>query len=279
MLTFAEAVMLYEGAGKDATYLVPLVRHFRDTLLKNINGGTIRSAARVLYPNCSPATWNRQVITPTRAVINHAAENGLGNHIRVKSFPELAPVRRAVDRDWLDKFTKNVEPRIGALELLMHCTGARLGQAIALDWSKVDLARAEAIIPSAKRYPERLAHLTPEVVASLANLKSRKGRVFGYEHRWSVYKPWKRACKAANIIYVPPHQAGRHTFATEMIVRNNRDARTTAELGGWKSVKLLLDRYVHPENAKGTINAVFGTKSSQSLPPNSPRHVNSKEKS
>ncbi|HYN00270.1 MAG TPA: tyrosine-type recombinase/integrase, partial [Aestuariivirgaceae bacterium] len=142
---------------------------------------------------------------------------------------------------------------------------------IALDWSKIDLARAEAVIPAAKGFPERIVHLTTEVVAVLANLKTRKGRVFGYEHRWSVYKPWKRACKAAGILYVPPHQAGRHTFATEMIVRNKRDPQTTAELGGWKSVKLLLERYVHTEDPKGTIDAVFGAKLAQS-----PKHSKSK---
>src|SRR5687767_9883577 len=68
-LTFSDAVMNYVIEGKDATYLPPLVSYFQDMPVRGISAGAIRSAARVLYPKCSAATWNRQVITPARAVI------------------------------------------------------------------------------------------------------------------------------------------------------------------------------------------------------------------
>jgi hypothetical protein len=38
-----------------------------------------------LYPGCSGATWNREVITPTQAVINCADQN-LCPPIRIKRF-------------------------------------------------------------------------------------------------------------------------------------------------------------------------------------------------
>jgi integrase len=277
-LTFAEAVMLYIQAGRDETYLEPLARHFKDTPVKDISAGAIRSAARVLYPKCSAATWNRQVITPARAVINHAAENDLANYIRIKGFAESPPVKEAADRAWLDSFTAHADARYGALARFMVCTSARIGQSIELEWSNVDLTRAEVIIPASKKHPERKAHLTAEAVAALANLKTRRGRVFGYRHRWSVYKRWRRICSSAGITYLPPHQSGRHTFATEMIVRNRIDPKTVATLGGWKSVKLLLDRYVHPENAKGIIEAVFGTNRAQSPGDTQPKSLSEKGK-
>jgi hypothetical protein len=43
------------------------------------------SRAMDLYPGCSGATWNREVITPTQAVINCADQN-LCPPIRIKRF-------------------------------------------------------------------------------------------------------------------------------------------------------------------------------------------------
>ncbi len=72
-LTFAEAALIYVDDGHRDLYLAPLIRHFRDQPVAAITAGHIRAAARVLYPEARPATWNRQVITPARAIINHAA--------------------------------------------------------------------------------------------------------------------------------------------------------------------------------------------------------------
>lgn len=46
------------------------------------------------------------------------------------------------------------------------------------------------------------------------------------------------------------HQPGRHSFATEMIVKNNVDIATTATKGRWKTKKMLVDHYAHGETAK-----------------------------
>lgn len=257
--------MMYEAAGKSSLYLKPLVRFFKNATVGTIKPGDIIDAARTIYAGHALATMNRQGIVPARAVINFAAERGKCHHIKVKLFKEEKPVRRAVDKDWLFKFSAAAMPQIGALALFMASTGARLGQSVSLTWDKVNLNAGEAIIPPAKGFPERIAHLTPIVVAALANVPKRGKRVFGLSSRFRAYAAWKEACKLAGIEYVPPHQAGRHTFATEMIVRNRVDAATTAKLGGWASVALLLKSYAHPEGGKATIDAVFGTPGSQSI--------------
>lgn len=74
ILTFPEAVAEYLNDGKDGRFTAPLIRHFRKWKVKDITGPEIRKAAKILYPEASPATWNRQVITPMRAIINHVAE-------------------------------------------------------------------------------------------------------------------------------------------------------------------------------------------------------------
>jgi integrase len=158
---------------------------------------------------------------------------------------------------------EHATPRIAALALFMRVTAARTTQAISVEWEKVDLRAATAIIPISKKHPERIARLTPELVAALANLipegKEPKGRVFGYERRWSVYEPWKAACEAAGIPYVPPHSAGRRAFATSM-ARAKVDPKTAAGLGGWKSIRLMLEIYTDADESPDIINSVFSQK-------------------
>lgn len=258
--TFAHAVNMYIRNGGEERFTDPLVTHFLSTPLKDITAVDIKEAARALYPNKSHATWNRQVITPARAIINHAAESGLCPPIRVRQFPVAEVERVAIDADWIVSFGEVAPPKLGTLALFMFTTGARISQACDLTWSAVNLQAGKVIIPAAKGHDQRVATLVPELVAMLANLNNKRSKVFGYASRSSVYEPWKRACKKAGLQYVPPHQAGRHSFATEMIIRNGVDAKRTAELGGWKSVRLLLDTYTHVEKGPETILDVFGKK-------------------
>jgi len=262
-LTFAEAVMIYVDDGKSDLFTAPLVRHFRNTKVVDIGPGDILAAAKVLYPTAKPATWNRQVVVPARAIINHAASKRLASFIRVKNFKELRPVRKAPAADWLPAFMAAAPPRIAALALFMRITAARIGQAVDMEWEAVDLRRGTAVIPAAKGYPDREAALTAEMVALLANL-DKTGRVFGYEQRWSVYKPWKAACAKAGIPYVPPHSAGRRAFATAMRAAGV-DPKTAAKRGGWASIRLMLDVYAGEDESPYLIETVFGTFESQSI--------------
>ncbi len=255
--------MLYVARGGPALYTKPLVAHFKDRLVADIHPGDIRTAAEAIYPKASPATRNRQGIAPARAAINAAAEAGLCGHIRVKGFKTLKPIRRTVDASWMTNFRSVAGPELGALALFMMTTAARVGQAVRLEWRDIDLQRFVARIPPAKGHEAREAILTPEMVAALANLSHEKGgRVFGYGSRFRVYAPWRAACEAAKIVYVPPHQAGRHTFATIMLAAGV-DLKIIAESGGWKSLRLMLETYAHAGDKAAAVRRAFGTFASQ----------------
>jgi hypothetical protein len=86
VLTFADAAMLYRSAGKPTRFLERIEDYWKDELVKNISAGAIRQSALTLYPKAGTATRNRQVIVPTQAIINHAAEAELCPPIRVKRF-------------------------------------------------------------------------------------------------------------------------------------------------------------------------------------------------
>jgi len=75
--TFAEAALKYLQQGGSTKFIEPVIQHFGSTLLAKIDQAAIEQAALKLYPNVTPGTRNRQVYTPTLAVLHHAARSGL----------------------------------------------------------------------------------------------------------------------------------------------------------------------------------------------------------
>jgi integrase len=73
-------------------------------------------------------------------------------------------------------------------------------------------------------------------------------------------KPWLATCRRAGIAHLTPHEAGRHGFGTETVVRQRIDVATAAKLGGWRDPTVLLRRYAHALDLEATAEAVFGAK-------------------
>lgn len=272
VVTFSEAVSLYIDAGKDTRYVLKALDHFGDMLVARITAPMIRQAAQELYPKAMPATMNRQGIAPIQAIINFAADRGLCQAVKVRRFPVAKVKRLAGDKHWLAAFQRAAvqlgNPHIAALARFMFETGARLGQATALTWEGLDLASGAVTLATRKTGPgggvwERRAFLTPAMVAEIANLERKGPRVFYYKNRNSVLRVWKAVVRAAGIPYLDRHEAGRHGYATETIVRNKVDIPTAADGGGWKSRRLMLETYAHGEGVQEMVLSVFGTPPSQ----------------
>ncbi|WP_457151817.1 tyrosine-type recombinase/integrase [Mesorhizobium sp. P5_C1] len=300
--TFDEAVDRYLEAGKSESYIARLLEHFKGTRISDMTGSDVREAAKVLYPTAVYTTWNRQVVIPTRAVINFSADEGKCHPVAIKGFtkkdrdikrPTAAP-KRAVDRSYIDTFSEHSDdPRLSALMLFLFQTGARVSDAINLedDSHDIDLVNRKVIFRDMKNGEDGDADLTIEMVYEIQQLREWKlerlaawelripwkhkrsgerhsgrgakkpnDRLFGYMGRGSVYRDIKRICKLAGLPYLGTHQPGRHSFATEMIVRHGVDVATTAAKGRWKTKKLLMENYTHAEKGGGVIDKVFGKK-------------------
>jgi len=280
-LTFAEAVALYPAKPKEAGYLEPVLDHLGLSLVSTITPKAIRDLAAQIYPNASTDTWTRQVISPVRAVINHAHDLGLCGPIRIKGYDAIA--RQAQDRrrgrpsrvkrtpgdwPWLLKFREKADARTGALALFMFMTGARISQAIAMHPKQhLDLQNGRACIPAAKGTDDRWISIPPELVAELANLptlyprgKDRtpaNARLFGFADRSSPRKAWARACRDAGIENLPFHAAGRHGFGQEMNVRQRIDEKAAGAFGGWQDTGLMRRTYTHAEETEAKIHAAL----------------------
>jgi len=253
-VTFEQAALAYMRADGDKRFLAPLIMHFRGVDISTIRQGHIEDAARELYPARMPATWNRNVLTPVRAVINFAAGRDWCAKISLSMFKEDRPARKAADRAWLDAFMANASPELAALALFMFTTGARISEALRLEWPDIDGRFADVL----SKTGHRRAVLTREMLAHLTKLDKTTDRVFRWKSKRWVYGKWQAVCKSAGIEYLPPHQAGRHAFGTETIVRQGMDPRTAADLGGWASPRLLLERYAHSENLVDKAEQAFG---------------------
>jgi integrase len=238
VLTFSQAAMMYRKAGKPTRFLDRIEDYWKD-----IKPSSIRHMAMALYPKDSNATRNRAAIIPCQAIINFAADSELCPFIRVKRFKVEKKIKPPFTLEWVDAFCAHAPPHIGGLALFMFATGARISEALSVQWEHVDLRARTALIPKSKISEQRMVHLPPRLVASLANLERVPNRpVFFYRKRGDMHNKWDAVIKAAGIKRMTAH-SGRHGFATTALQK--LDPKTAAWLGGWKSMRQFMETYAH----------------------------------
>lgn len=284
-LTFSEAVMMYDARDMEANDLVKIVPHLGDRPVAEITPQEVRNLGAVLYPDGSTDSWQRHVVTPVRAVINNAHDLGKCPPIRVKAYSKADRLRQDRTRgkqsrvektpgswEWLIAFRSKANRYQAAMALFMFETGARISQAASMTIDDLDLQNARVWMPEAKGMEAQWVTISMELVVELANLparRPRKGphgirqpkgyRVFGYAGKNGVYRAWKTACKKAGIEEIMPHAAGRHGFATEMLVRQKLDPASVAKGGRWSDLALMQKTYMHDEGSTEKIQEALRT--------------------
>lgn len=255
--TFGECSLAYAKDGGETRYLVAITEQLATVRLKDITPKLIRDAARKAYPTAKASTVNRQAITPARAVINYGHSQGWCAPIKVKGFPIEKPVRRAVDRAYLDAIRPHLPPQLFALMLFLHQTGRRVSEALALTPSDLDGKRVS--IAKTKNGDAAVAYLSNELADLIGKLVPRHGLLFGYVDRSSLYPTLRRAAKKAGVPYLGTHQVGRHSFATTLS-EAGWGTKAIAEAGGWKTTRLVAETYEHPANAAERASLTFDKK-------------------
>lgn len=263
VLTFAQAAILYRNAQKSTRFLEKVENYWRDTLVSEIKSGHVQKAAIVLYPKASAATRNRQVIVPTQAVINNAAEMELCAHLKVKRFQVAKKKKTPATWEWVKAFMAHANPHLGALCCFMFLTGARVSEAIAITWADVDLSAATALIRQSKVSSERLAHLPPALVVALANIGGNRNpeeKVFKYSSRDTCKPQWNKVLRRGEMKKLKPltFHSCRHGFATTLL-HKGVDPITVAKLGGWKSPQHVFETYGHAKEDPKLVNLLADT--------------------
>lgn len=259
-LTFAQAAIEYRKSRPTPRYLELVEDHWKDTPVKDITRGLLKRAAIDLLPNGSGAYRNRAVIVPTLAVINHAAELDMCPPMRAKRFPEPKRTKEPATWEWIEAFMAHASPHLGALACFMFLTGARISEALGVNWRDVDLTNGRVRITMGKiGGEERTARLPLPLVAALANLPGERepeNQVFPYAAHDSVRKPWNAAVERAGIKMVTPHGC-RHGFATGLM-HAGVDPVTVAKRGGWKSPAQLFKTYGHAMDDETVTDKLIG---------------------
>ena len=278
--TFAHAVVSYLENGGSHRFMKPVLEYFQTTLVAQIDQDALDAGARKLFPNASPSTRNRQFYTPVSAVLHHAAQRGWCPK------PIIARPRQPRSRiRWLEfeeaeRLITHCGEHLRPLVLFMLYTGARIGEALWLDWRDVDLSRAHVQFLKTKNREPRGVPLHRRLVAALAALPHREGAVFrrpdGKPYarprdgdRWDtsagsrIKTAFRAACRRAGIDDFHPHDC-RHTWAT-WHYRANHDLAALQKLGGWKTLSMVM-RYAHTnvEEHAHTINRLPGGNSGES---------------
>lgn len=244
ILTFRRAAAMYRAAGKTGRFVDRIEDHFGDALVRDIKAGMIRQMAIDLYPGCTGASRNRMGIVPACAVINFAAESELCAPIKVKRFKVEAKVKEPVTLEWLRSFSPHANAHIEALAWFMFLTGARIGEAVAVQWEDVSLNGGTVLIRQSKVSSERVSHLPTPLIAMLSNLPRANERpVFVYRRPDDIVHAWNGAIDRAKVKRLTPHSC-RHGFATGLL-RRGVDIHTVAYLGGWKTPAQVLRTYGH----------------------------------
>lgn len=262
--TFGEAALSYMEAGGERHHLAPLILRWGERPLSQIGQEEIDRAARKLKPKASPSTLNRCVYTPTAAVLHHAARLQWCEKPVIARPSQPKGRVRWVTVEEAEKLIAHAG-HLRPLVIFLLATGARIGEALVVDWRDVDLERGHVVFLDTKNGTDRGVPLNSRAIEALKGLPHRQGAVFRVHYgglRWDgtrrplgpayasrgglgggqIKGGWKAMLKAAKITDFTPHDC-RHTWAT-WHYQANRDLGALMSLGGWKTAAMVL-RYAH----------------------------------
>lgn len=272
--SFAEAIHAYRTSRErrpgTIRRLARILRALGDVSLAEVDQAALDRLRRVLLkPEASPATVRRGLITPVRAVLRHAHRRGWCDAPAFEIPPQPEGRTRYLLPEEATRLLAAAAPHLAPLLLLLIGTGARLSEALELDWRDVDLVGARAIFWRTKTGRRRIAALPPATVAALGALKHRTGPVIltarglpysdrGREMGGQIRRAWKTARTNAGLDPgLTPHDL-RHTWASWHYALE-KDLLVLKVAGGWSSVTLV-ERYAHllPAGQQPAIRAFLG---------------------
>ena len=142
-VSFLQAAVSYMEQGGERRFVGPLIEHFGTCALASIDQAAIERAAKLLCPKAAPSTVNRQIHTPISSILKHAADRGWCEYRRIERPKQPKGRIRWLTPGEADRLIQACSEHLRPLVTFLFYTGARLSEALYLDWRQVDLARGE----------------------------------------------------------------------------------------------------------------------------------------
>lgn len=249
---FAAAVVEYLAKGGEERYIRPLLDHFAKWPLRDIKDTDLSAYCNAVYPDAKPSTLIRHVYGPMQWIINAAARADLCEpRTFQKPKANRTPARYARTDDWLQKVLAACTNHTQRAALLfMSFSGARASEVVNVLVRDYNAATGEVALGLTKNGKERIVPLPPFVNQELRELapadRDQGERLFGYASRYSLVRILKRACDRAQVEYLSPHKAGRHTFAARLL-RSGASLKELQQAGGWDDLGVVARSYAHLE--------------------------------
>jgi len=266
--SFGEAALIYLQSRQPGpsfrVTLRPLVVNFEHRPVDKINQPAIDQYIAMHHRSAAPGTIIRAVITPMTAVLRVAAKRGWCDVPAFERPRVPTPETRWLSREEACLLVHAASPHLRPLLIFLLHTGARLSEALRLDWSHVDLTARRVIFMNTKNGEHRGVPLNQDAFLALAGLAERDGPVFLTPAGSAYYdsgglggspikRAFKTACRRAGIEGLRVHDL-RHTFAS-WLVMSGAPLRTVAELLGHKTLAMVY-RYSHlsPDHLRGAVD-------------------------
>ena len=261
---------------KDGTLSPCLVSDFGLFLCSAIDQAAVDRVIRTRFKGRSPATVQRNFLTPLVAVLNFAAQRKWCDAPRFERPKTERGRTRWATYEEADRLLAAAPPHLHRILLFLLLTGARLGEVLGIEWQDVDLAGRWAVLRDTKRGSrghdrgeDRGIPLHPQLVLMLANLPRPKGGgpVFlsslgqPYAERdggGHLKTAWAATLKRAGIEDLRVHDL-RHTFATWLLMAGAQDEVREKIMG--HSSSRMSRRYAHvPDDSLVAAVSLLGTR-------------------
>jgi integrase len=264
--TFLSAAIAYMRNGGSRRYVAPLIKHFAQTLLADINQEAIDQAAIEMLPTGAADYRNRAIHTPVSAILHHA----LGDKCPQFKRPKGSKGRERKEFMWpADAFAVvdeagKIDPEFGLYLLTLLYTGIRKSEGrtiLAEDARPDDLG---AWLRDSKNGDPRMLRLRQDLAGRLkAHMEDNPGRemLFKFKEGGHFKHLLLRATMAVCDLPCPKRRPTgwkkpkfrlafvgfhtfRHTWATWMRMYGGADLQGLAGTKNWKDVRSV-ERYSH----------------------------------
>ena len=147
-----DALEFEERGHHQKAYVRRLTDYFGARMVESIDQAAVdRAVADILPPGSKPSTRRRNLIGPLTAILNHAHRRGYCDRPEFHLPKVPKPKTAFLAPEQVEALIAGAAPHLRPLLTFLVCTGARVSEALDLDWSDVRLDERTVVLRDTKQ--------------------------------------------------------------------------------------------------------------------------------